>query len=489
MSPTALRIEGMEITRRGVGALLAAGAVAAGPLRSEAAETARKSKILDAIVLGAGVAGLNTAWLLEQQGLSVLVLEGRKRVGGRVYTLLDQPGVPEMGFNAMAAGYGRGIDAARRAGVELYDIAPRLAKNKLELALGDRILTRADWAASPANPFPEGRKTMMPWEIAGALMHQNNPLKDWLQWTDPKNAALDISFHDFLKAQGLSDAAIHLAVDTAPYYGGSSYDISALMYEFADGWTKAQVALGPQSLAVKGGNQKLPMGMAKLLKGDLLFDKAVVGVSSDAAGATAVCRDGSSYRAKAVICALPFSTLRHVKIDPVLTGVQAEAVATIPYQSISMAFLTVKSPFWETDRLSPSMWTDGMAATVLAQRFGQTDDEITGLVVQARGELAGYWDRLGREAALGRIIAEIEAIRPAAKGQLVGAAYHSWAMEPFNAGDWAYFSPGQVARFANVMSAPAGRVHFCGEHTATGNRGLEGALESSERVALEVLGA
>jgi len=188
-----------------------------------------------------------------------------------------------------------------------------------------------------------------------------------------------------------------------------------------------------------------------------------------------------------VICALPFSTLRHLKIDPVLTGVQAEAVETIPYQAISLAFLTVKSPFWETDKLSPSMWTDSMAATVVAQRFGQTDDEVTGLVVTARGERAGYWDRLGRETAIARIIADIEAIRPAAKDQLVGAAYHSWALEPFNAGDWAYFAPGQVMRFANAMSAPAGRVHFCGEHTATGNRGLEGALESSERVALEVL--
>jgi len=476
----------MDITRRHVGALLAASAVAAGPLRPRAARAGAPAQ-LDAIVLGAGVSGLNTAWLLEQQGLKVLVLEGRKRVGGRVHTLFDQPGVPEMGFNSMAAGYGRGIDAARRAGVELYDISPRLAKNKLELVLGGRVLSRGEWAAAPINPFPDARKSMMPWEIAGGLMHQNNPLTDWMQWTDPKNAALDISFHDFLKAQGLSDAAIHLAVDTAPYYGGSAYDISALMYAFTDGWTKAQVALGSQSLAVRGGNGKLPIGMAKLLKGDLLFDKEAVGVSSDATGATVVCRDGSSYRAKTVICALPFSTLRHLKIDPVLTGVQAEAVETIPYQAISLAFLTVKSPFWETDKLSPSMWTDSMAATVVAQRFGQTDDEVTGLVVTARGERAGYWDRLGRETAIARIIADIEAIRPAAKDQLVGAAYHSWALEPFNAGDWAYFAPGQVMRFANAMSAPAGRVHFCGEHTATGNRGLEGALESSERVALEVL--
>jgi monoamine oxidase len=231
------------------------------------------------------------------------------------------------------------------------------------------------------------------------------------------------------------------------------------------------------------------MGMAKLLKGDLLLDKEVIAISSDDAGVTVTCRDGATYRAKQAVCSLPFSTLRQVKIEPGLSGPQAEAVESLPYQKISMAFLTVKSPFWETDKLSPSMWTNGPAGTILAQRFGKTDDDVTGLVVQARGNLADAWDRLGPAEATRRIIAEIEAVRPAAKGQLVGAAYHSWAMDPFSAGDWIYFGPGQVETLARTMSAPAGRVYFCGEHTATANRGLEGALESSERVVLDILGA
>jgi monoamine oxidase len=32
-------------------------------------------------------------------------------------------------------------------------------------------------------------------------------------------------------------------------------------------------------------------------------------------------------------------------------------------------------------------------------------------------------------------------------------------------------------------------LHFCGEHTAVSNRGMEGAMESGERVALEVADA
>jgi len=475
----------MNVTRRTFGAAAAAMALAP-KARAEGA----KSKILDVIVLGAGMSGLNTAWLLEQQGLTVLVLEGRKRVGGRVMTLMDQPGTPELGFNAMGAGYGRGLDAARRARVELYDAAPRFKKSyQQELVLGRKIVTRDQWAGSPANPFPAARKGMMPWEIAGRLISEGNPLKDWSQWADAKSASLDISMHDFLKAQGLNNAAIRLAFDTSPYYGTSALDVSALMFEFNDGWTKAQAVSGFQSWAVKGGNAKLPQGMAKLLKGDLLFDKAVIGISSASDAATVVCRDGASYRAKAVVCSLPFSTLREVKIDPPLDGRQAKAVGTLPYQPISMAFLTVREPFWEKDGLSPSMWTDGPLGNLVAQRFGATENDVTGLMAVARGEMAHVWDRAGAAEMGRRIIDELEAIRPASKGLVSVAAWHSWAMEPFNGGDWAYFSPGQIADFAAVMSAPAGRLHFCGEHTAMANRGLEGALESSERVAVDVLTA
>ena len=114
--------------------------------------------MLDVLVLGAGISGLQTAWLLEQQGLKVAVIEGRERVGGRIVTLLDQPGYPEMGFNSMADGYGRGIDAASRAGVELVEVGARYRFGKPPMLWMDgKPLTREEWARHPGNPFPGQR--------------------------------------------------------------------------------------------------------------------------------------------------------------------------------------------------------------------------------------------------------------------------------------------------------------------------------------------
>lgn len=293
--------------------------------------------------------------------------------------------------------------------------------------------------------------------------------------------------HDFLAGQGLNEAAIKLVFDTAPYYGTTSRDAASLTYAFNDGWIKAQATAGKGSFAVRGGNQKLPMAMRGLLKGDVLLNKAVAAIHSDATGVTVICRDGSRHRARRVVSSLPFAALRHITIEPRLTGPQAQAVASLPYQPLSIAFLRVTAPFWGSDPVS--MWTDGPLGAVLAQRYGTTDDEVTGLAVFARGQLAQRWDAMGKASALAMIVAELERLRPAAQGKVIGAALHSWALEPFNGGDWAYFHSGQISAFAATMALPAGRLHFCGEHTATANRGIEAALESSERVALEILSA
>ncbi len=447
-----------------------------------------KSGTADVIVIGAGLSGLGTARLLEERGIRVLVLEGRERVGGRVYTLSHLPGYPEAGANSMSPAYGRTIEAARWGGVELVDVLPGMMRSgQQELVLGGKIIARADWPTSPLNPFPEGQKQIMPWEFVPRLINQKTPLKDYAEWVAPENKPLDISLYEFLRSQGASDGMIDLAYDTVVSYGTSAHDVSALMLEFIDGWAKAMAPAGRGQLAAKGGNQRIPEAMASQLKGDILLGKEVLAIEQDGGVMRVRCADGSVYQAKRVVCSMPFSTLRRVKITPALTGLQAEAVKILRYQLMTQVFLTASQPFWQDDGLSPSMWTDGPAGWVLAQYFGAREDEVTGLTIQARGYAAADLDRLGPEAAGRKVVAAIEQIRPAARGKLKVAGYHSWGQDPFSAGDWAVFAPGQPTSLLPVMSLPHGYLFFCGEHTAKANRGMEAAMESSEQATIDVL--
>lgn len=482
----------IDLNRRNftLGALAVGASTLAPPALAQAKKKVTGKTDPDVIVLGAGVSGLNAAWLLQQEGLKVTVLEGRQRVGGRVHTLFDLPGTPEMGFNSMGEGYGRGLDAAERAGVKMMDLSGRFRNGMMtELMIDGKRLTREEWAAAPFNPLPDALKTSMPWEVTNKLVATKKQLADWTTWFEPENAKFDISLHQFLKAQGLSDPAIRLIHDVSPYYGTNAYDVSELMLEFNNGFVMGQMAAGTRSFSVQGGNELLPRGMAALLKDPVQLGKKIVSIDDDGKRVEVRCADGTVYRAGRVICTLPLAALRSVKITPGLSGAQAEAVTNISYQPLSNVFVTSDTPFWESDGWAPGMWTDSDLGTVIPQKFGADENQITGFLVQGRGQLANFWDQIGKEAALARIVATFEQLRPAAKGKIKAHAMHSWRKEEFTGGAFAYFGPGQVSRLVSHIATPHGRLHFAGEHTATGARGLEGALESSERVAIEVMTA
>jgi monoamine oxidase len=147
-----------------------------------------------------------------------------------------------------------------------------------------------------------------------------------------------------------------------------------------------------------------------------------------------------------------------------------------------------RSPFWQKDGLSPNMFTDAKAGMVVAERKASSPSEVTSLTAWLRGPLADELDKMTETDAIGSVIESIETLRPSAKNQLEPVAYHSWFQNPYSEGDWAIWGPGQIRKFGADVATPHGQIHFCGEHTAVSNRGMEGAMESGERVALEVLG-
>lgn len=475
----------LNMSRRSAVALTAsAAATSAVAMSSRPLHAATES---DVIIIGAGLSGLYAAMLLEESGYTTTVIEGRDRIGGRLMTLDHLPGHPEAGGNSVLGGYGRVRDMCDRMGVDLIDYTPRAGISGTEIALGGSVISKKDWPTHPLNKMPEDARERSPNGYIWGVIARNNPLDSFEDWYDPKSWKHDGPVYDLLTKIGWSEETIAQAYDINPQYGTSAHDTSLLMWFFIQKWFAAQSAIDPVSLYAKGGNQRIPEAMAATLKSDIHLGKTVAGIRSESGHAEVHCSDGSVYKGKRVICSLPLPPMRWVRFDPILPALKRGAILNIGQQLITQVHVIPKEPFWEEDGLDPSMWTDTPAGVVTAQRFNEDNDDVTNFLCWGRGHMAQYLDTLGEAEAKARVIKEIETLRPAAKGKIEAGGFKSWQLDPFSGGDWAVWHPGQIEKYLLDVGKPEGRIHFCGEHTALSNRGMEGAMESGERAAFEVL--
>jgi monoamine oxidase len=470
------------------GALTLVGAVGSGARRARAAEGS------DVIVLGAGFAGLRAASLLAEQGARVTLLEAGRRVGGRARTVVLD-GIPfELGANEIGADYGRVRDAASRAGVELV---PQVrAVGDMSYHIGGALLRPQEWPAAKVNRTVGAEREILPHMLETSFALRLNPLEIAAgSWLDPKWAPLDVSAGEWLRSKGVSEAAIDLmsvSTDFTDMWAMSALgmlrDVTRLQLAgFGSRTGRAMYGGGglPNQFNVAGGTERLPEAMAKRLGDAVRLGKIVTSIVNEPTRAEVQCLDGSRYSADFVVCALPFSALRHVSMRPALPALQGEAVAACAYGGTTHVILEVKQPFWESDGYGPSMYTDGPLERVFSPR--QPDGRIPFLRVWINGYAADRLDQIP-SAELGQwVLREFERIRPAARGKLAVRAAFSWGAEPYIRGHRHVFLPGQVNRFAREMDRPWQRVHFAGEHLRRVEVGMEGAMETADRAVVEVL--
>ena len=451
----------------------------------------RAAERRDVIILGAGLAGLNSAMLLEEQGFNVILLEASDHVGGRVQTRNFGGVRHELGASDIGVMYARVLDMMKRLNLERVPSAISIKPYSYHVR-GD-LLNEDDWESADANRTIGDERAIPPSRLQSHLLRRHNPLTGLDDWLQPQHHALDVPIAQYLKGQGVSDEAIHLVGHS---YNGIGMNRTSALSLFRDttrtkfgidafmAMKEAGQQVAPLS-QVAGGNQRLPDAMAASLKTEIRFGKAASAIEHDDRGVDVTCVDGSRYHGDFLISAIPLTALRRIEITPTLSPDKSAIVHQMEYYAVTKFYLRPKTRFWEADGFDASMWTDGPVERVFAGTDSSGD--VHSLLVWIAGQGSRLIDQMDPEAAKRYVLDTLARIRPASKGQLEVTGYHSWGRTPHINGCGHSYSAGQIERYATGLPAPEGRIHFAGEHTRRREFGMEAAMASTERVLGEIL--
>lgn len=458
--------------------------------------TKQKAFDADIIIVGAGLSGLNAALHFQEFGYKTLIVEATDRLGGRVHTAKESkvPGHPELGANGIGGGYARLLNAAKKYEVEIGPSRPRTEPRKGEIlyAVKNELITPEKWVNHQFNPYKEasdrkGSPTSPPWSVYSKL----NPLpkKDLTAWKTANFTKWDKSVYEVLKEEGYSDEAIKLGVGTNSSYGVNAKSISVLMYFQIINFINHQISsFSGKGGAAIGGNQRIPEAMGAAFSGDIMMESPVEGIASEADGVRVSLENGKKLRSPYVLVTLPASALRKISISPPPPPKQQKAIQELSYTPCVQIHYVPTKNYWEEDGLPPSMWTDQIAGRFMALKNDlDNPDKVTSCVAYLNSQVALDLAQMEEKEAIAAVTKTLEHMRPSLKGALEPVFHWKWSNNRFAGGAYAYWKPGQITDFANEIALPHGRIHFAGEHTAVINRGMEGAMESGERAALELM--
>jgi monoamine oxidase len=430
------------------------------------------------IVVGAGFAGLASAFELRAAGYDVTVLEARRRVGGRVLTFQDLVAgkVVEGGGELIGSNHPTWVDYADRFGLRLLDIVEDEDASE-PIVLDGRALT----AAEASGLYDE---------MDGALARMNADaaaVNAELPWTSPGAAELDrrtvAEWIDALQASPRCKRAITvqltanngMATDQQSYLGMLATVKGGGLERY---WTESEV------YHCAGGNQQLARRLAEAVGVQrILLEQAVTSIELDPAGqrpARLECAGGKRLQSDDVVLAVPPSTWAKIHITPPLPD------ALRPQMGVSIKYLAaVRSRFWRALGLSPEALSDGDVCMTWEPTNNQPGDEGAALVAFSSGPAAQRIRARAAQERRDRYGNDLEALYSGFRAQLIADRFMDWPADPWTLAGYSFPAPGQVTALGPLLASPLlGHLHVAGEHACLRFAGyMEGALSSGAAVA------
>ena len=439
------------------------------------------------IVIGAGLAGLSTAYELDQAGFNVMLIEARSRPGGRVSTYRD-PFADNL-YAEMGAEYVDSTDMYVQEYCKKFNLKVLPAKQY------DGVYVRGQSLSM------EGLKSgtdSLPYKgiLEGKLFGQEvQYIQKWI---------------DLVKKKGIKSPEVQvldkMSVEEILKKGGAPKDIIDL-YTYANATEETTVPSKMSALymilansktssfsentvegRIFGGNDQLPKILAKKLGTKIMYNRSLHRLDYDSNGIRVIVKENErliQIPAKKCVLAIPASILKNVDINPSFSIEKTSCINNQQYGQAMKIAMQYRRRFWDDkDSIGQRVFTD----TPLRRLYHFSIDQPgpRGILLSfTSGEDAIQLGRLDKNKRLEIAQNTCKTIWPETSKYWEKGIIKYWNEDPWVKASYSFAGVGQKD-YREMLAKPEGPIFFAGEHTAIQRASMNGAIESGFRVTEEL---